>query len=119
MARQEDVVCRRQGEAIEQRLVGRNGFGSFQALAITAAENIGGYHQLIAAHFLVPGDFIGINVNELDHPIRIGAASRGNEIRNRWAADLYWFGQNIGSEGEDVSAAGGLPLVVHQPLWPR
>jgi len=39
---QEDVVGGGKGEAIEQRLVRRDGLGCFEILAVPATENIGG-----------------------------------------------------------------------------
>ena len=65
MARQEDVIRRGQGEAIEQRLVGGDGLGGFEALAIAAAENVGRDHQLIAAHVGLAGHFVGIDIDQL------------------------------------------------------
>src|SRR5207249_532531 len=41
---EENVVRRGQIEAIEQRLVGSEGFCCLQALAIAAAEDVGGNH---------------------------------------------------------------------------
>ncbi len=59
MAGKESVVRCGQGETIEQRLVGGNGFGRLQALTIAASENIRCDHQLITtqrrpASHLVP-----------------------------------------------------------------
>src|SRR5262245_53937450 len=62
VARQEDVVRRWQRESIEQRLIGFNGFSRLQALAVSPAKDVGGDHQLIAAHLWLAGDFVGINV---------------------------------------------------------
>src|SRR5262245_41178902 len=56
---QEDVIRRGQREAIEQWLVGFDRFGRLQALAVAPAKNVGGYHQLIAAHLRLTGEFIG------------------------------------------------------------
>jgi hypothetical protein len=71
---EEDVVCRRQSELIKQRLIGRDRFGVGQALAIAAAKDIGGNHQLIPAQFRIGCDFIGINIDHLHDPVRVGAA---------------------------------------------
>src|SRR5580698_6841412 len=58
VARKEYVVCRREGEVIQEGRTGRNRFGNLQALAISAAENIGRNHELIAAHRRLAGDFV-------------------------------------------------------------
>src|SRR5260370_33252147 len=55
VAGQKDMVRRRQSETVEQRLVGCNGLGRFQALAIAAAKNVGRNHQLISAHVGIAG----------------------------------------------------------------
>src|SRR5437588_7839867 len=57
VSRQENVVRRRQVESVKPGLVRRDGFGSLQALAITAAEDVCGNHQLVAAHFFLTCDF--------------------------------------------------------------
>ena len=44
VAGKEDVVGVGKIEAIEQRLVGGDGLGSFEAFAVAAAENVGGDH---------------------------------------------------------------------------
>src|SRR5216684_48931 len=51
MAGEEHVIGGGKREAIEQRLVRRQSFWCFKTLAVAAAENVGGNHQLITAHF--------------------------------------------------------------------
>ena len=64
------------------------GFGSFEAFAVAAAENVGGDHQLKAAEVRLAGDFVGIDVDELDDPIGIGAAGGSDDVCNGLAADF-------------------------------
>ena len=49
MAGQEHMVRVRQHELVGQRLIGLYGAGGFEALAVAAAENVGGNHQLESA----------------------------------------------------------------------
>jgi hypothetical protein len=75
---QKNVVGGWQCEAIEQRNVGGYWFGDRKALTITAAENVALNHKLITAHVWLARDLIGIKVNHLDDPIRVGAARGGD-----------------------------------------
>ena len=75
-------------------------------------------HELIAAHGRLAGDLVGIDVDQLDHPVGVGAAGGGDQVGDRLSADLHRRGQDVGDEGHDVRAAGRLALVVHQPLRP-
>src|SRR5205807_3917454 len=43
---QKDMVCCRQGKAVQQRFIGGNRLGIFQALAVTAPKNISRDHEL-------------------------------------------------------------------------
>src|SRR5713226_3291149 len=73
VAAQEHVIRRGEREAIEQRLVRREGLWRFKTLAIAAAENISGDHELVAAHFGLRAYFVGIEVDELDDPVGVRA----------------------------------------------
>src|SRR5579863_5066539 len=61
VARQEDVVRRRQRPLVNQRLPGDNGLRYFEALPIASPENIGRHHELVTAHQRLAHDFIGID----------------------------------------------------------
>ncbi len=78
VAGQEDVIRGGQREAIEKRLVWHECFGSFKTFAVAPAENIGGNHELIAAHFGLRAHFVGIEVNELDDPVGVRATGGSN-----------------------------------------
>lgn len=91
----EDVVDVWQGEAVEQRFIGRDRLGGIEVLAISAAEDIRGDHELVTTHRGLAGDFVGIDVNQLDDPIGVGTAGRGDEIGDGLAADLYRSGKNL------------------------
>jgi hypothetical protein len=87
-----------------------------QALAIAAAEDVGRNHELIAAHFRLPGYLVGIDVDQLHHPVGVRAAGRGDQIGDRLPADLHRRGQHVGDERHDIGAAGRFALIVHQPF---
>ena len=46
------------------------------------------------------GYFVGIDVDQLDHPIGIRAAGGGDQVGDRLAADLHRGGQDIGDEDQ-------------------
>src|SRR2546425_1612006 len=118
MTRQKDVVRRGQIEAVEQGLIGSDGFGSLETLAIAAAKDVGGNHQLVAAERRLAGYFIGIDVNQLDHPVGVRAAGGGEQIGDRLPAYLYSRAQDVGNKYHYIRAAGRLALVVYEPLGP-
>ena len=112
VAGKENVIGVGKREAVKERLVTCDWSGSLKAFAVATAENIGRDHELEAAHGSIHGDFVGVDVNELDDPIGIGAGCRGDQIGDRLAADFYGVGEHRGDEGEDVWAPGGLALIV-------
>src|SRR6185437_116154 len=86
--RQKDMVRGGQIELVEQRLVGRNRFGRFEALAIPAAEDVHGDRQLVAAHGRVVAHLVRVDIDHLHHPVGVGARRRGDKVGDRLAADL-------------------------------
>src|SRR3989442_14323919 len=118
MTRQKDVVRRWQIEAVEQGLIGSDGFGSLETLAIAAAKDVGGNHQLVAAEGRLAGYFIGIDVDQLDHPVGVRAAGGGEQIGDWLPAYLYGRAQDVGNKYHSIRAAGRLALVVYEPLGP-
>ena len=64
------------------------------------------------------GHFVGIDVNQLHHPIGIGPAGGSHEVRNRLSANVYWSREHFAGIGEHIGPARGLALVVDQPLRP-
>src|SRR4051812_10351149 len=56
MTGQKDMVGGWQREIVQERRVGSDRFRELEALAITAAENVAGDHQLVAAHLGLDGD---------------------------------------------------------------
>src|SRR5277367_4273823 len=89
VTRQEDVIGIGKIEAVKERLVGGDGLGSFEAFAIPAAKNVGGDHQLVAAEVGLAGDFVWVDVDELDDPVGIGAGGGGDQIGDRLAGNFY------------------------------
>jgi len=82
------VVRGRQREAIRQRSVRLDRLRRLKNLAIAAAEDVGGNHELIAAHGGLRGDLVGVDVDQLHDPVGVGAVGRRNEVGDGLAADL-------------------------------
>jgi hypothetical protein len=118
VAGEEDVVGGGQIEAVGEGLVGGDGFGGGETLAVAAAEDVGGDHELVAAHVGLAGDLVGVEVDELDDPVGVGAGGGGNEVGDGLAADGERGGEDVGGEAEDVGTAGGFALVVDEPVGP-
>src|ERR1700674_5318847 len=74
VAWQEDMIRGGQSESVEQRNVGSNWLGCFQAFAIAAAEDVSRNHQLITAHIRLARDFVGIEIDYFNYPIGIRTA---------------------------------------------
>ena len=64
------------------------------------------------------GDFVGVDVDDFDYPIGIGAAGGGDDVGDGLAADFYRSRQDVRFVREDIGAAGGFALVVYQPDRP-
>ena len=69
-------------------------------------------HELVAAQLGLAGDLVGVDVDQLHHPVRVGSARRGHQIRHRLAGDLQRRVQRLGDEADHVGASRGLALVV-------
>src|SRR3954452_15309257 len=86
---QKDVISGWQVEPVQQRLARSNRLRGLEALAIPTTKDIRRYHPLITAHLRLPGDFVGVDVDELDHPVGVGSAGGGDEVGDGLPADLY------------------------------
>src|SRR5579862_584476 len=112
------MVGRREGESIGEGLVGLDGLGIGEAFAVAAAEDIHANGKLIAAEFGMVGNLVGINIDEFDDPVGVGAAGGGDEVGDWLALDVKGLGEHIAGVGENVGAARGFALIVDQPLRP-
>src|SRR5438552_1327841 len=92
VAREEHVVRRRQDELVAQRLVRRDRFRCFEAFSIPPAEDIHRDAELITSQLRLARDVVWIDVDQLDHPVGVGAARGGDEVHNRSSADAQRFG---------------------------
>ena len=66
VAGQKDAVGRRQGESVGEWLVGFDRLRVGEALALSAAEDVHGDGELVAAQAGLTGDFIRADVDQLD-----------------------------------------------------
>src|ERR1700733_15632869 len=101
----EDVVGVGQVEAVRFGRVGGDGVGGGEGFAVAAAEDVGGDHELVAAHMWVPGDFIWVDVDELDDPVGVCAGGGGDQVGNRLAGD----GEGGGGDGGGERGGNGGP----------
>jgi len=113
----EDVVDLRETEFVEQRLVGLHGFGFFEAGAVAATEDVERDGELVALHRFRGGVF-GVDGDDFDDPVAVGAAGGGVEVDLGWAADAQGLGERSGGVGEDVGAAVDEALVGDEPGAP-
>ena len=89
-----------------------------EILAIPATEDVRRQHLLVAAERWIFRDFVGPDVDQLDDPVRIAAARRGEEPGDRLPRDAQRGRERFGLVDEHVGARGGVALVVHQPFAP-
>ena len=95
VAGQEDVVNVGKIEAIKERFVGSDWLGCFEAFTVAAAENVSGDHEFVAAEVGLAGNFVGVDVDEFDDPIGIGAAGGSDEVGDGLAADFHRSGEDL------------------------
>ena len=55
--------------------------------AVAAADHVHGDGELIAAELGLLRILVGIDVDQLDHPVAVGAAGRGDEVDERRAGE--------------------------------
>jgi hypothetical protein len=107
-----------QRESIVQRLVGRKRLGLAEAFAIAAAEDVHRDRELVATEIGVASDLIGVDIDQLDDPVRVCAGGGGDEVNDWLAADAERRCERVRGEGDDVGASGKLALVIDQPAYP-
>src|SRR5439155_999051 len=66
----------------------------------------------------VAGDLDGVDVDQLDHPVGVGTARGRDQVGDGLPANPHRRGQCVGEERHDVRPAGGLALVIDEPLRP-
>ena len=98
------------------------GFGLGKAVAEPAAHGFAAHQLLIAAHVdpggirLGIGIIFGIDIDQLDHPVGIGAAGGDEEGGGERAGEGHVGIEHIGLVGEHVGAGGGEALIFHHVL---
>ncbi len=112
------MVRLRQGPAIGERYAGLERHRMIEPLAVPPAEDVHPDRKLIAAHLGVARDLIGIDVDQLDHPVAVGPGRRGGEMDDRLPRDRHRLRQHRAGEGQHVGAARHDPLVADQPRLP-
>ena len=119
VARLKHVVRGRQSELVRQRLVRCDRLGMLETLAVAAAEDRHRHGQLIAPHLRRRRHLVGIDVDQLHHPVAVTAAGGGLQVDLRRAGDAQRRGQRFADVSQHVGAAVDEALVVHQPGRPH
>ena len=97
-------------------LSGGDGLGLLEALAEPDAVDLVGDHELVAGERFIR--LFGIDIDQLDDPVAVGAAGRGEELRDDRADDVEILRQGLGLVAEHVGAEVDEPLILDQPLGP-
>ncbi len=113
------MIDPRQQEAIFFRFAGRQRARRVKALHITAAENLHADAQLQPGQVWLDAVFFGKHIDQLDHPIAVGAAGAGKQIGFGLAVDLQRRLQRRGHVGDDIGAGAGMALITDQPRTPH
>ena len=66
------------------------------------------------------GDFVRVDIDQLHHPIGVGAAGRGHQIHDGFAADLAQAPSSTSDmNDQNVRTARLFALIVYEPAGPR
>ena len=114
-----DMVHMRQAELVVQRLAGRQRRRGVEAMHIAAPVNLDADRQLHPRRLGPCRAFIGINVDQLDHPVAVGAAGGGKQVDQRLPGDMGGLGERFGNEADDIGSVSDEALVADQPGRPH
>src|ERR1017187_3939933 len=111
-----------QVDGVFQNFVRGDGFGALEARAETGAQDFVGDDQLEAGHVgvrgWVVGGVLGVNVDQLDGPIGVGAGGGSVKFGDDVTGDMDGVSERVGLPGENVGAMIDEALVLHQPDGP-
>src|SRR5215813_167896 len=99
-------------------LARRNRRRTYKTLPISAAEDVHGNGKLVASHFRLTRNLVGIHVNHFDYPIRIAAGGGGEQIRDRRARNADGCGEYWRLIHQYVGPVGHSALIRNQPRSP-
>nr|GEU28205.1 hypothetical protein [Tanacetum cinerariifolium] len=119
VARQKHVVRIGQREAVVFHRIGGDRRRRFQAVAIAAPEDVHRNAQLVAAHLGLRRHLVGVHVDQLDHPVGVGAGGGREQVHHGRAGDAQRRLQRSGHVGQHVGAVRVAALVAHQPWRPH
>ena len=92
VSRLEDMIRLRQSESVREGFAGFERSRMRKVLAITTPKNIHSDGEFIAAHLGLRCDFVGININQFNHPVAIGAGGRGGQVNDGRSTDSQGCG---------------------------
>src|SRR5215471_1068299 len=112
------MIHSRQGKSVTLWLTRRNRRRTFKTLPISAAENVHGNGKLVASHFRLTGNLVGIYVDHFDYPIRIAAGGGGEQIGDRRARNADGRSEQGRLIDQYVGPVGHGALIRNQPGSP-
>jgi hypothetical protein len=95
-----------------------------EVVDIASAEDVDADRQLVAGHARLRAlrpllrNVVRIDVDDLDHPVAVGAAGRREQVHLGAAHDVHRRGQRRGGVADHVRAAVDEALVAYQPAVP-
>ena len=98
--------------------VGDERLGLFEARPEPAAKDLVGDHQLVSAHRRLGRVILGIDVDELDHPVAVRAAGRGEQAGGDPPGDRDVLGERLRLPAQDVRPQVGEALIADEPRPP-
>ena len=117
--RQEHVAHIGQPESVGQDLPRLDRLRVCRVQPVTATEDVGREHLLIAAEFRVVGNFIGPDVDDLYHPIGVASGGGCKQAGNWLAGNPERLFERFGLIDQNVRTGSGMALVINEPFTPR
>ena len=118
------VMLVQETELDPDNLTGNEGLGVGIAVTKLAANHITGQEHLKSPHAhlvgigLVVRGVIGIHIDQLDHPIRVGSRGGDVQIRHNGTGNTYLFLQHLALVDQNVGPAVNESLILHDPQVP-
>src|SRR5207249_6744269 len=118
MALQKAVIVGVEVNGIFGDLVWSDWLRLLKAVAEAPAENLVGDGQLVSGHVGVGRVFFGVDVNELHHPVAVGAGGGSEEARDDVAYDRHVILKRVGLPSQHVGPQVNEALVPKKPSGP-
>ena len=117
MTREKSVVQMWQRNRVIKRLIGRKRFRIVVVLTVPTPEDFCAYHKLVAGH-LECRIIVRENVNELHHPISIGAGGLSEQLSDHRPTNSYRLQKRLANPRRYIRSAIDEALVLNEPTPP-